>query len=198
MKPISTEITQHADQDYDCMLWKTFRNGDKDAYAMLYHRYFKFLVESSLRISSDKDLIKDCIHDLFVEIWKNKLNLDIPRSVKAYLCISIQRKIIRQVKKTRLWLSHSDFKGIMDTEIDYSIEKKIISEQLRLERQNSVYKAMDTLTKRQKEAVYLKFYANLSYPEIASKMAISTDSIYNLVSKAIDNMQVEMSKISMQ
>ena len=51
---------------------------------------------------------------------------------------------------------------------------------------------MDALTRRQKEVIYLKFYANLSYPEIAGKMAISTDSIYNLVSKAIDNMQSEL------
>ena len=132
MKPVAAEILQHPDHEYDRFLWSTFRNGDKEAFANLYHRYFKILIESSLRISHDKDMIKDCIHDLFVELWKNKLNLGIPRSVKAYLYISIQRKIIRQVKRTRLQLPHKDFKAIAEMEVDYSIEKKIISEQYRL------------------------------------------------------------------
>ena len=198
MEQTQAVVMQLPEQEHDRRLWATFKNGDKEAFASLYHRYFKFLIENSLRISSDKDLIKDCIHDLFVEMWKNKINLGIPRSVKAYLSVSIQRKIIRQVKKTRSWTLHHDIKEMPDVEADYSAEKKIIAEQESNERHCHVYKALNTLTKRQKEVVYLKFYANLSYTEIADKMAISTDSIYNLVSKAIDNMQYEMTKISMQ
>jgi RNA polymerase sigma factor (sigma-70 family) len=48
------------------------------------------------------------------------------------------------------------------------------------------------LTKRQQEAIYLKFYSNLSYKEVAAIMSISVDSIYNLISKAIDSLQHEI------
>lgn len=53
------------------------------------------------------------------------------------------------------------------------------------------------LTKRQREALFLKFYANLSYTEIAGMMAISTGSIYNLISKSIDSMQHALGKASL-
>jgi RNA polymerase sigma factor (sigma-70 family) len=195
MIPVAGPVS---DQEYDRFLWVAFRNGDKEAFATLYHKYFSFLIQGSLRISGDKDLIKDCIHDLFVEMWKSKLNLGIPRSVKAYLSISLRRKIIRHVKRTRSWLPHYSCNDVPDLEVDYLADREMIARQQRQEQQKNVYKALNSLTKRQKEAVYLKYYANLSYPEIAGKMCISTDSIYNLVSKAIDAMQLELAKVALQ
>lgn len=182
----------------DTALWVSFKKGDKDAFAVIYHRYHKILVQNSLRISTDKDFVEDCVHDLFTEMWKNRQNLGFPQSVKAYLLSSIQRKVIRQLKKARLIAELKEADELDGQQVDFSAERKIIAEQTRVEQQHTLFKAMSALTKRQKEAVYLKFYANLSYPEIAGKMAISTDSIYNLVSKAIDNMQVELGKVSFQ
>lgn len=178
----------------DQALWADFKKGDKEAFALLYYRYFKVLIQNCLCITTDKDLVKDGIHDLFMELWKNKERLGFPESVKAYLIRSIHRKIIREIKKRRsysrravlIFPSHS---GMAD-----SVERHMITEQLRLEQKNDLNRAMQMLTKRQREALYLKFYANLSYPEIAGIMAISTGSIYNLISKAIDSMQHALCK----
>lgn len=178
----------------DEVLWIDFRNGDREAFATLYYRYFSILVQRSLNICDDTDMIKDCMHDLFVEIWKNRQNLKVPYSVKAYLLRSLQRKVIRQVKKNKTGATPFFWEKIADTEVVHSIEKKIITEQFREEQRDGILKAIKLLTKRQQEAVYLKFYANLSYAEIAGKMCISTDSIYNLISKAIYNMQHELQK----
>ena len=82
----------------------------------------------------------------------------------------------------------------MQGDIVHSIEIKIIAEQLYQQQKRHISKAIESLSQRQREAVYLKFYANLSYPEIACKMSISTDAIYNLISKALSNMQKKLSK----
>ncbi|MCC6290409.1 MAG: sigma-70 family RNA polymerase sigma factor [Chitinophagaceae bacterium] len=177
----------------DGELWQDFKNGDKQAFAFLYHRYCNILLQNALGICNDKEMVKDCIHDLFMTIWKNRQRLNIPRSVKAYLLRSVQRKIIRQLKKSR---SHfvAYAAQYMEADVVHSIEKKIIADQLYQRQKQYIIKAIEALSRRQKEAVYLKFYANLSYPEIAGKMAISTDAIYNLISKAIDNMQGRLSR----
>jgi len=41
------------------------------------------------------------------------------------------------------------------------------------------------LTRRQREAIYLRFYQNLSYDEIAKLMTMKVESVYNVISKAI-------------
>lgn len=173
-------------------LWGNFKNGDRQAFAFLYYRYFNILQQTASGICNDKELVKDCIHDLFTTIWKNRKTLGEPRSVKAYLLRAVQRKIIRQLKKSRTYFTFTV--NNVEYETVHSAEKKMISDQLCQQRRLYVVKALDTLTKRQKEAVYLKFYAELSYIEIAGKMDISVDAIYNLVSKAIQNMQGSLSR----
>ncbi len=178
-------------QESDEVIWNSFRNNNKEAFAVIYYRFFKVLLQRGLQISSDRELVKDCIHDLFVEIWENKMKLAAPVSVKAYLIVSLQRKIIRQLRKFRSRKTEMDR---LTLEFTTSKEDQLISEQHAQDQQFMVSRAINSLTKRQKEAIQLKFYANLSYEEIAGMMKISTDSIYNLVSKAIINLQKGLSK----
>ena len=184
--------TSCSDSKSDGVIWKAFKNGDKQAYATLYQRYFKILVQYGLKISQDSDAVKDCIHDLFVEMWKNKANLVEPRSVKAYLLISIRRKLVRYMSKYGL-KKHEAEQG-STLEVVYCREKQMIEDQLKQERKTDVDRALNLLTRRQREAIYLKFYLNLSYKEIASTMEININSIYNLISKAIDTLQDEIKK----
>jgi len=175
----------------DQLLWKNFQNNDRQAFALIYSRYFYVLFLNALRICGDEEMVKDCIHDLFITIWKNRKRLNIPRSVKAYLLSAVQRKIIRQIKKERLvsLMDNAD-----ESSVVHCVEKKIIAEQVYQQHKLYLNEALKTLTNRQKEAVYLKFYAEMSYAEIAGKMDITVDAIYNLVSKAINNMQGRLSK----
>lgn len=176
------------DNEYsDRVIWDSFKNGDKEAFAILYYQNFRILIQKCFRYSNDINLIEDCIQDLFLEIWNNKMNLTTPKSVKAYLVCSIQRKLVRQIKKSRSW-QNKDIHSFR-CEVSHSIEDEIILQQNILENKKEICRALDTLTKRQKEAVYFRYYQNLSYSEISSKMEISTDSVYNLVSKALDSIQ---------
>ncbi|HOA39566.1 MAG TPA: sigma factor-like helix-turn-helix DNA-binding protein, partial [Flavihumibacter sp.] len=54
--------------------------------------------------------------------------------------------------------------------------------------------AIDKLTKRQKQAISLRYFDNHSYTDIAAIMAISVDAVYNLVSKALDSIQKNLQK----
>jgi RNA polymerase sigma factor (sigma-70 family) len=197
MKPIRRTAIPR-DHASDELLWIDFKNGDREAFATLYYRYFRTLIQRSLNLCEDTDLIKDCVHDLFVEIWKNRLNLGIPHSVKAYLLRSLQRKVIRHIKKNKSGKTVFSPDKMADTGVVHSIEKKIIAEQFREEQRNGLIRAIRLLTKRQQQAIYLKFYANLSYPEIAGRMSISTDSTYNLISKAIGNMHDALQKYNLE
>jgi len=171
----------------DKVIWDSFKNGNREAFAILYYRYFRILIQNCFRYSNDINLIEDCIHDLFLEIWNNKMNLVTPESVKAYLLCSTQRKIVLQIKKSRSWQNKAN--NSFRCEVSHSIEDEIILKQNMLESKRDISRALDTLTKRQKEAVCFRYYDNLSYSEISTKMDISTDSVYNLVSKALDNIQ---------
>ncbi|HTE29456.1 MAG TPA: sigma-70 family RNA polymerase sigma factor [Chryseolinea sp.] len=189
MGAVSTEASNYTTTS-DEQVWIAFQDGDKEALASLYYRYFKLLISYGRKISGDNGLVKDCIHDLFVEIWNNKLNLTVPISVKAYLLICIQRKLIRYKSRHRTALV--EVSALPDIQLVDSKEDQLISDQNSVEQQEALRQAISNLTKRQREAIYLKFYANLSYREIVGVMNIRVDAIYNLISKAIDVLQKEI------
>jgi RNA polymerase sigma factor (sigma-70 family) len=184
------ETSQFNDQ-CDEVLWNFFRKDNKEAFAIIYYRFFNILLQKGLQVCVDRELVKDCIHDLFLEIWINKLKLTTPVSVKAYLIVSLQRKIFHKLKKIRSQQTEMEKFPI---ELVLSKEDQIISEQQMHDQKNIIEKAVNSLSKRQKEAIQLKFYSNLTYEEIAGTMNISTDSIYNLVSIAIINLQKGLTK----
>jgi RNA polymerase sigma factor (sigma-70 family) len=66
-----------------------------------------------------------------------------------------------------------------------SIEDKLIEEQTLSQHKEIVLEALNVLTRRQQEAIQLKFFQNLKNEEIAKCMSISVPAVYNLVSKAL-------------
>ncbi len=183
-----TYQSSHCDET----LWNNFKNGCRRAFEGLYHRYFDIMMQKSLKLHPDKSLIEDCVHDLFVEIWSNRNNLALPRSVKAYLLCSVHRKIIKKINKER---KNVVFDAIFLKEgYTPSVEMEMVEAQLRAQQKRQIADALKLLTRRQKEAILLKFYGNLSYPQIADKMLISTASTYNLVSKAVYQIAYNLDK----
>ncbi len=50
-------------------------------------------------------------------------------------------------------------------------------------------KEVENLPARQREAIFLRFYGGMEFPEIAAIMAVTPRAVYKLVYKAIDALQ---------
>jgi len=75
-----------------------------------------------------------------------------------------------------------------------SPEQQLIDDQLTHEQQDSIHKALEKLTVRQKEAIILKFYKNMPSDEIASAMSISVEAVYNTVYKALGRLKADIGR----
>ena len=51
------------------MLWEKLLAGDEDACTYIYRKYIEELFSYGMRFTSDRELVKDCIQDLFVKIY---------------------------------------------------------------------------------------------------------------------------------
>ncbi|MEO6686432.1 MAG: sigma factor, partial [Dyadobacter sp.] len=69
----------------DMLLWNTFREGNRDAFARIYTIYIHDLLSYGYRISSNRQLIKDSIQDLFLHLWLHRENISETDSIKYYL-----------------------------------------------------------------------------------------------------------------
>lgn len=161
----------------------------------VYDSYFPLLFRYSLRFTPDRDLIKDLLQDFFIELYLKRGKLAGIRNIRSYLMVAVRRKVVRKLsedsKNHLVPLAEEDHDFILEL----SPESKLIESQLLESRFRYLSKAVARLTKRQKEAVYLRFYENMSYEEIAAIMSMKeVKYARTLVYRAISEMKVELHK----
>lgn len=177
------------DDHEDIQIWKRFLAGDTNAYALLYTRYSPLLFRYGRKIIRDLDLIKDCLHDLFVELWKNREKLQIPQSVKNYLLKAFRNKLIRHYKKN-FKIVHLN-EGVLENGLGsmHSTEEQMIHDQIETDLNIRVRLLLKKLSTQQKEVIFLIYYCNLSSVDVASLMSLSVRTIYNTTYTAIQNLR---------
>lgn len=162
-------------------LWDSLRTGSEEAFSLLYTRFADVVYSYGCRLHPDKDLIKDCIQDLFVTIWNTRHKLGPTTSIKYYLFRSLRRELVRKLKYNNIHKAE-----IFQTQTEDSAEAQWISADEDSRRSNALENALQQLSERQREAVYLRFYQNMDFDDIALLMEISQRAVYKLIYRAID------------
>lgn len=169
----------HPSQLEDSALWNSFRDGDDNALVIIFDRYAQPLYNYGRKVFTDKETVRDCIQDLFLEICKNRSGLGPTDSIKFYLFKSLRRKLVRIKMKVPI-------SGLEETDkVTPSPEAEIIEKQHAEQRQIILDNRLSRLTNRQREAIFLRYFEELSYEKIAQVMELNRQSIYNLINESM-------------
>lgn len=169
-------------QDKD--VWQQFRSGSEEAYSFIYEKYVPLLYSYGCRIHADEEVVKDCLQDLFVNLWLTRQNLGTTDSIKFYLFRSLRREIARKVNSSLSFTPESNYAFAARTENSFE-DQWIALEENQLQRKE-IDSALTYLSDRQREAIYLRFYQNIDFDEIASIMGITPRAVYKLIYRAVD------------
>ncbi|MEM1120765.1 MAG: sigma-70 family RNA polymerase sigma factor [Bacteroidota bacterium] len=172
----------------DLLLWQALKAGKKSALERIYSTHIAGLLKYGRKFSRNDQVIEDCIQDLFIELWKNRAGLGMTDSIQRYLLVALRRKIIRQLDKSKKWVSDSE-PTELDFDVEIAVDQKLIELELSSERAQQVKEAMENLSKRQKEVIYLKYVTGLDYEDIGEIMDLNYQSVRNLVSKALKKLK---------
>ncbi len=176
-------------KDSDRNLWTSFIDGDANALNLLYKQFADALYAFGLRFTEDTELVKDGIQDLFVDLFKYRKTLAPEVNVKSYLFTSLKRKICLVLKKKAAEANHSFEVPFL---LSSSIEEQIISDEQQSELLLKLNKQLELLPSRQKEALYLRFNAELDYEEIAVVMNVSLETCRTLVYRGVKQLRERM------
>ena len=170
---------------YDSILWKQTIAGDGRAYDQLVRLFYPSLFQYGCRYSRNKELIKDCIQDVFLEIWQKRTQIDSEIPPKPYLMASLRRRIHRVVLADRQVIGQDDVLREELFDVEFSVEEAFIREEATLQTAQRCLQLLKALPKRQQEVIYLKYFQELSRDEIAEVMKITPQSVSNLIQLAL-------------
>ncbi|WP_439557685.1 RNA polymerase sigma factor [Dyadobacter sp.] len=156
-------------------LWERFVSGDQQAFSQLYDQFSDSLFAFGMRYTTDDDLVKDCIHDLFIDLHSYRTGLSQEVNVKFYLLKSFRRKLYaahRKAMRLRFDPWNADDSFGMNA-FSFSIEQEIIMNEGQRELMQQLALEMNQLPERQREILYLRYNQDLDYDQIAVIMQIS-------------------------
>lgn len=175
----------------DIELWKAFKKGDTPAFHQIYKKYYSSLYYFALKVTQDHAVSIDCLQNLFINLWNSRSNLSDVHAIKPYLFKALHRDLN---KINNILVKRKSY-GVELLELQvapiFSPEDIIVEDETKQYLRTQVAEVLNALPIRQREAVYLKYYEDLSCKDIASIMGINYQSVVNLLFKAMVTLKKE-------
>jgi len=169
----------------DRLVWDAFRSGSREALDSIFRTHAPGLYAYGSKFTKDRDTVLDCIQDLFVELWNRRQSISSTSCIRYYLLKGLRRRITRSVHGAKRIEAVSQAAGYLDETIDFSAEHILVAQETEQGTKTRLKKAVESLTRRQRESIHLKFYHGLDNSSIAEVMGLTEASVHTLVSQAV-------------
>lgn len=174
----------------DYKLWKNLKRGDYEAFNRIYTDNYPVLLAYGLKFKNDREFIKDCIQELFLDIIRRIHKLGDTDHIMFYLLASLRRKILRKIQYENVFRYDHNHLYLQNLQLaDPAAEEKILHIDQQAANKQLIRSLIDQLPPREKEAVLLRFYFRMEYPEMATIMKLNVQSVRNLIYRAIKNLR---------
>ena len=169
----------------DSDLWQNFLNGNDVSLEKIYRLYFDDLYAYGNKLFNDKAFSEDVIQDLFVKLIQSRENLSPTTSIKFYLFRSFKSIALDKLKVSKRF-RFSEPQESNSFPVEVNPENQMIDKEDYEEMRFKLNAAIEGLTPRQREAIFLKYSEGFSYTEINSMLDLTPKATYKLMARAID------------
>lgn len=175
------------------MIWSKIKAGDLDALGDLYDDYIDKLYQYGSNICSDKEFVKDSIHDVFVDIYKYRKNLSETDNLEYYLLKSLKNKLSKKYHSKTISIENEANKDLVRNRLETgSEEDNIIEFEKERETFRKLETAMNTLTRQQLKVINLRYIEEMSYSEIAGSLNISVETARTIIYRGMKLLRKNM------
>ncbi len=157
--------------------------GDKEAFRVLIEQHSKLLFGTAYLMTRDRGLAEDAVQEALVQMWKYLPSLRFHGSLKAWLVRIVVNEVKQQLRKRRLPVIPLE----QSTEVAADPEEAEI-EIVRHEEHRQLRQALERLPSEQREAVVLRYFSDLTVPEVAVATGEREGTIKSRLSRALDRL----------
>ena len=160
----------------------------REEFERLYFLHAEALIRYGTKFQANRELVEDCVQELFADFWEQRNTWSAITSVRPYLLGALRRKLLRRIYSQREHVLDAenafDFYGQLSS-TDWSEDSTQADEA-------QLTAALQHLTTKQQEVLYLRFYNQLSTKEIAEIMSVRPRTVYKLTRRAIMALQARL------
>lgn len=114
--------------DYE--LWEAFKRRNEAAFITIYTKYYKALFHHGFKFVKDRELVRDCLQDFFIYLWKNGVRFSPTNSIKPYLLKSFGRRVVEYMNKQRVYYSLQEPCDYIHLAVEPCVVSKLVRKQV--------------------------------------------------------------------
>lgn len=159
--------------------------------ASIYNRYVDDLSVYATYLGFDKETVMDAVHDVFCKLAADKNVLNSVENAKFYLFKALKNRLydIYRSRKEYINFTSSEITNELPFNLKVNMEDDFIHAEEGAIIRQQIEKMLASLTKRQREIIYLRYVQEYDYQQISDLMNISVHGCHKLASKAMQNLR---------
>lgn len=127
------------------------------------------------------DTAKEIAHDVFLNLWDKRNEIDSSTPLKSYLFTSVYNRCMNYIRDNKKFNRGEQVFNILEQKAE-SPPRDHLEEQ---ELESRIIEAMNSLPERCREIFMMNRFEGNKYAEIAEKMGISVKTVETQMSKAL-------------
>lgn len=171
----------------DHKIWEDFKDGDESALSYVYFQYFHSMFQYGIRFKNDPEFIKDCIQDVFFKLIQAGERLGTTENIRFYLFRALKNDIYKEINKSKK-IELVEF-VTLKFDAPFKLEEEIAEKENATNKEMALLKALNELSDRQREVIYLRYECGMEYDQICDIMQLKNDSARKLVFRAIKSLK---------
>ncbi|WP_321373075.1 sigma-70 family RNA polymerase sigma factor [uncultured Draconibacterium sp.] len=179
-------MDKRIDTEYWQLVWNKFKSGDKIAFKTIYNEFSDSLFSYGARITSDRELLKDSIQDLFINVYSYGSNLRNPELLEFYLYKTLKRIIVNKLVEKKQFSSIQESPSVFDLKFSIEDQKFGDEEDLTIK---VLQKEISDLKPSKRELLFLKFNSNLTYVEIGKLLNLKPNTVKKQVYRILKHLR---------
>lgn len=170
-------------ESQEAALVRRCQAGDSDAFGMLVEQYRSILFGTAYLMIRDRGLAEDVVQEALIQMWRHLPSLRLHSSFKAWLMRIMVNEVKQQLRKKQVPTVPLEQASEVESDSD-EVETTLIHD----EEREQLKQALEKLPSEQREILVLRYFSELTVPEIAAVTGQREGTIKSRLSRGLDRL----------
>lgn len=164
--------------------------GDEAAFAELYDRFAARVLGLIVRVVRDRSQSEEVAQEVFLEVWQKSASYNASHGAALSWVLTLaHRRAVDRVRSSQSSRDRDSREGMRDFRRAFDSVAEAVEISAEYE---GVKRAMSRLTKLQRQAVALAFFAGYSHLEVATMLSVPVGTVKTRLRDAMIRLRDEM------
>ncbi|MBM3924996.1 MAG: sigma-70 family RNA polymerase sigma factor [SAR202 cluster bacterium] len=168
------------------------QNGDQEAFRLIVERYSGVLGGTAYLMTRDRAQVDDLLQETFLLAWRGIGTLRASGNLKAWLVRILVNKVISERRKKRVM--EAELVEVESKAGDSNSEELVLADE---ERQR-IRGALETLPEAQRQVTVLRYFADLTIPEVARVLGCREGTVKSRLHRALAQLRTVLQSETVQ